>query len=647
MIMLLRSLIFIFAIVFASSFYSLVAMANLRLKMAQLHVRPGDFNFILSQVQIHYQNAVLNDVDLLVFPEGVLPGYPSNDILNEKDYIDRAEVAFQNVRMMTTGKKTAIAIGHIGRNPRRTGRALQNFLSVVADGKVIHRQAKVLLPTYGPLDDARYFEPGTIAQIKNVSLNGKNVSILICEDAWAFIEDQEGRRLYKHNPVLKVKRNKPDLVIAVSASPFERGKQALREEVYKDVSRRTGAPVLYLNQVGSVDGLGFDGSSFVVDAGGTIGLRMASFQSDSITLDMTDSKFSPVSELPFVSRPKFSIKNENALVVDAIVHGIQQYTQQIGLKAAVFGLSGGIDSAMTAFFAVQALGPNNVFVIKMPSAHSTESSISDADQVIRNLKIPEQNVITIPIQEIVTGFGHALANAGIDLEGLAQSDSTLPYETIQARTRMILEFFISTLGGNLEHSFFKKMMRENSKWRHLLTVPKFKLQTSNKSELATGNGAIFADMAGFLAPLADIYKTELWELAKYINTTSTGELIPESIIAKEPSAELLSRQFSIDRFPSYRVIDPILRELIAGQMNQQQLTEKFRHLDLEVPPQFRPIVGFVSKLFFQSEFKRQLSQAPIIRVSSTALGKDFRKPITIKRLAPVPSLSCLDLFFSR
>lgn len=621
------------------------AIAGLRVEMAQITVRPGDFNSLMGQIVAKYELAIKNGADLFVLPEGVLPGYPSNDVLNEKGYIDRAEQAVEQLRELTRGKKTAMVVGHIGRNPKKTGRALQNFLSVFDNGELTHRQAKVLLPTYGPFDDARYFEPGTIDQIKVLEFRGKRLSFLICEDAWYYVRDKSGRLLYKHNPVLKTKKNSPDLVISISASPFNRGKQALRESVHLDVSKRVGAPILYVNQVGIVDGLGFDGGSFVASPDGKILYKMESFKTDSMTVDIPDITQKQISEVGSKNHEPKEI-NENELVIKAVVNGIREYTKQIGGDSVVFGLSGGMDSAMAAFFSTAALGAENVFVVKMPSQHSTSGSITDADAVIESLKIPAENVLTISIQDIIQGFGDALARAGIDLKGLSQSDATVPYENVQARSRMVLEFFISNLNANPDSPFVKKMAKADPKWKRFFMAKKIKIQTSNKSELASGNGAIFADMAGSLAPNADLFKTELWEIANYLNSKYQREVIPNSIILKEPSAELMTGQVSVERFPSYKIIDPILEDLVSGHLNPEELEAKHQHLESKVAVQFRPLVQFVSRLFYGSEFKRQISQAPIIRVSEHAFGKEFRKPITAMRMEQVPTVvpQCRALF---
>ena len=536
------------------------SVAALRVEMAQIAVRPGDFAMLLNQIITQYQQAIANGADLFVLPEGTLPGYPSNDVLTETEYIDRAEEAVEKLREFTKGKPTAIAIGHIGRNPKNTGRALQNFASVFENGQLLYRQAKVLLPTYGPFDDSRYFEPGTIDQIKIFEFRGKRISFIICEDGWFYLKDN-GRLLYKHNPVLKTKRNKPDFVISLSASPYNKNKQPLREKVHLDVSRRVGVPLLYINQVGIVDGVGFDGGSFVALPDGTIQYKMASFSTDSITLDIPDSTTEPIREVGAKDHRPQPV-NEPEMIIKALSNGIREYTKQNGMSSVVIELNGSVDSAVSAFLAVNALGAENVSVLKASNLNSAASA--EVDTLIKNLSIPEKN--------------------------------------IQVRSQW---------SGNI-------IQRADSR--------QLKILTTNKTQLATGQITGSSETHS-LGVVADLFKTEIWKLADYINTRTGQIVIPSHLISQDRLNEAKN-----SNLPESSLLEALLQDLISGHLNQKQLRDKHTGLNVEN----------IAQLYFNSELKRQSSQAPLLRISSTPFGIEFRKPITAKRIESIPQLDALS-----
>jgi NAD+ synthase (glutamine-hydrolysing) len=387
---------------------------------------------------------------------------------------------------------------------------------------------------------------------------------------------------------------------------------------------------MWVNQYGVVDHLIFDGSSFVLNAEGQRVFRLKSWGTDSEIVQIPKDKVQAI----FTDRiePTRVQQNEGELaeILAAIETGIREYLPQIHHDAVVFGLSGGLDSAMAAAFTTRALGAENVFVIKMPSEFSSDGSIVDSDELIRNLGIPDQNVLTIPIVEMMDALGSALAKAGFPFEILAQFDAgRVAIENLQARTRMLLEFFISNLSGTLrpeDKAIADWLIKKDPRWAVFFTRKAAKIATSDKSELAVGNGTIFGDVAGVLAVNGDLYKTQLWALGYYINQISRRELIPVKILTKDPTPELLGGQLTTDKFPSYRVIDPILIDLIENDFSPEQLRTKYASFDQRVPAKFlKPtLVDFILQLYARSEFKRELAQMPVLRVSSRAFGKERR-----------------------
>jgi NH3-dependent NAD+ synthetase/predicted amidohydrolase len=612
----------------------------LRVMMGQIRVTPGGFQPILDQAVQLYAQALRRKAHALVLPEGLFPGYPSMDLLTMSDYIDRAELAASALCEATRHGNTVLIFGHIVRNPRPRGRALQNVVSVCKGGQLVHRQAKILLPTYGPFDDSRYFEPGRLHEIQAVDIDGFRVVIGICEDLW-YYDKHDGRIIYTKNTIQRIRALHPDLVISTSASPWNIGKLQAREEVHGDVARRVGAPVMWVNQYGVVDHLNFDGSSFVLNAQGKRVFRLKSWAPDS-----------EIVQFPFDSRqaiftdriePARSQQNEGELadILAAIETGLREYIPQIGHNSVVFGLSGGLDSAMAAAFSVRALGADHVFVIKMPSDYSSEGSITDSDQLIKNLGIPPQNVLTLPIREMMTALGNTLREAGLPFEDLEKFDGgRVAIENLQARTRMMLEFFISNLTGSMkpeDTEIAKWLTAHDPRWAAFISRRAAKIATSDKSELAVGNGTIFGDVAGVLAVNGDLYKTELWDLGYYINQISGREVIPLKILTKDPTPELLGGQLTTDKFPPYRVIDPILIDLIENNFSPDQLRSKYLSFDERVPEHFRhpTLVDFILKLYARSEFKRELAQMPVIRVHARAFGKERRVTNVAQKFSPL------------
>ncbi len=629
----------VFAAILLLSSVGLARPDGLRVMLGQMHVRPGDLRGNLSQAIGQLREAEKRQADLLVLPEGLFPGYPSNDMLFDKDYIERSQLAADALCSATHHVLTAVAFGSVEKNPQPMGRHLQNFGRVCQFGKEIHRQAKVLLPTYGPFDDGRYFEKGSIKGIKPFYIRNMKVVLAICEDLW-FYDRQDGRLIYHDNTIAHIRDLNPELVISLSASPWNEGKIPLRHEVHGDVARRVNAPVLWLNQFGVVDQLIFDGSSFGLNAQGKVAFRLASWRPDfevvSVSKDKTQA---PVLE-NMAGRGRQTSQSEIDQRLSAIEVGVREFAHLINHDSVVFGFSGGLDSTMAAAFAVRALGAENVFAIKMPSDFSSEGSITDTDVLIKNLGIPPENVLTLPIQGVVDAIIEALRGQGIESDDLMSFDGgRVAVENIQARVRMILEFFISNLTGNTHPGFegvVERLRQRDPRWAKFLSRKAAKLATSDKSELALGNGTIFGDIAGVYAINGDLYKTDLWDLGFHINHLAGREVIPVKILEKEPTAELLKAQLTTDKFPPYRIVDPLLKDLIENHLTPDLLRTKYRSLNEVVSPKFLTptLVDTILRMYANSEFKRELAQMPTARVSRRSFGKERRTTISVQKYQP-------------
>ena len=544
----------------------------MRIALAQLNTTIGDFAGNAAKMREAIDRARGEGADLVVFPELGLCGYPPMDLLERASFLRQHERAIEELADAARG--IAIVTGAIV--PARPGgrRPLANAAVALVDGRVAHVQAKTLLPTYDVFDEARYFEPARERRLWE--FGGQRIGLAICEDAWSG-EFWGDRRPYEIDPVEELAEAGADLLVVVSASPWDRGKHRFREEMLLHAAADHRRPLVFVNLVGGNDELIFDGSSFVASGEGRVTARLAAFEEDFAVVD-------PAQEGAPEPAPEGVELLERALVL-----GIRDYMQKLELGGVVIGLSGGIDSAVTADLAVRALGADQVKGILMPGPFSSEHSESDALRLARNLGIETR---TVPIEGIYKTFLE-------QFEGLfgAQESYGLTQENLQARIRGTLLMAVS----NYENRIV--------------------LATGNKSELSVGYTTLYGDLVGGVAVLGDVLKGDVYALARHSNRD--GERIPPGSIEKPPSAELAPDQQDTDSLPPYPVLDAILDQAIEDRVPAESI---------EVPAAagVKPdVVRWVLRAVDRNEYKRR--QAPIVlRVSEKAFGTGRRLPIVHK-----------------
>jgi len=527
-----------------------------KIMLAQTVNRVGDITGNLRKMVKTIGRAESAGMDLLVFPELVLTGYPPEDLLLRDAFLDAVEAAVKEV-IEATGK-TAVVFGH----PRRTGRGLCNSASLARYGRLCGVYDKRALPNYGVFDERRYFVPG--GESKAFEIDRWRIGIGICEDLW---DDAIAEETCK---------SACDVLLNLNASPFHVGKQVEREALLKKRARQFGTPVLYVNPVGGQDEVVFDGGSHAVDADGMLLARAPMFEPACISVDLAALAPTEIAAMP---EPIEQIRL-------ALVTGVRDYVRRNGCRQVLLGLSGGVDSAVTAVIAVQALGVENVLGVLMPSCFSSEHSVSDARDLAGNLGI---ETVTLPIDPPVSAVEQILAEP-FDTMGLSERDVT--EENIQARVRGLLLMAISNKTGRML------------------------LSTGNKSEMAVGYATLYGDMAGGFAVLKDVYKMQVFELAHHINRK--GIRIPENSISKPPSAELRPDQKDSDSLPDYTVLDAILKAYIEDRMRPDDIVSRgFDGGDV------KRIVGMLHR----AEYKRRQAP-PGVKITQKAFGRDRRYPIT-------------------
>lgn len=569
----------------------------MKIALAQQNYHVGNFALNTEKIIDAIERARTAGADLVVFSELSVCGYPPRDFLEFDDFIDECYAAIDRIKAHTD--TIGVIVGGPQRNPVKEGKDLFNAAWFLYEGEVKAVVQKTCLPTYDVFDEYRYFEPAYEWQV--IPFKGKRIALTICEDIWALSENP----LYRIHPMDKLMPQQPDLMINISASPFDYDHDEDRKEVIRANVVKYGLPMFYCNCVGSQTEIVFDGGSVVYDDGGNLVTELGYFEEDFSVVDLSDLKgktaaaISPQKTMDKemrvsrVSDPNQIIDflvNENniAQIYQALVLGIRDYFAKMGFTKAILGSSGGIDSAVTLAIACDALGKDNVRAILMPSQFSTDHSVSDAEQLSRNLGNPYD---IIPIKPVFDAF----------LDSLKPVFGDLPFsvaeENIQSRTR-----------GNL-------VMAIANKFGYIL------LNTSNKSELATGYGTLYGDMAGGLSVLGDVYKMQVYALARYINREK--EIIPVNIITKAPSAELRPGQKDSDSLPEYDVLDKVLYQYIERRQGPKEL------IGMGID---EALVRRVLKLVNTNEYKRN-QFCPIIRVSSKAFGVGRRMPIVGKYLS--------------
>jgi len=545
------------------------------MKIALLQVNPtvGDVTGNARRILDALKDAASKGADLAATPELALVGYLPRDLLLNPGFVRRSWDILEGLAR-DAADLPPVLVGLPEPNPSDTGRPLFNTAALLRGGRIEERFRKALLPTYDVFDEDRYFEPFHGPQVLDIA--GQRVGISICEDIWND-RDFWKRRRYHHDPIEELVRAGANIVLNLSASPFTAGKHRRREEMLSSMAAKHRIPIAYVNQFGGNDDLVFDGRSCMFNAEGAVFARGGAFEADVVVCDMDDARpMAPASDL--------GIESE---IWRALVLGTRDYACKCGFTSVVLGLSGGIDSALTAAIAAEALGADKVLGVLMPSPYSSQGSLDDAHELARNLCI---ETMTLPIEALMRAFDGTLrAQLGADLPGVAQ-------ENIQARIR-----------GNL------LMALSNTRGALLLT-------TGNKSELSVGYCTLYGDMSGGLAVIADVPKTMVYRVSRWRNESAGRPIIPDATLTKAPSAELRPNQTDQDSLPSYDVLDDIL----------QRYVERHQTADEIVAAGFeRATVDRVLRLVRIAEFKRKQA-APGLKVTDRAFGTGWRMPIAAK-----------------
>ena len=545
------------------------------MKIGLLQINPtvGDIDGNARLILDAARQAAADGADLVISPELALVGYLPRDLLLNPAFVRRAWTAAADLAATMRGLPPAL-IGLPEPNPSDQGRPLFNAAVLLRDGVIGGRFRKALLPTYDVFDEDRYFEPFHGAQ--TLDLHGTRIGVSICEDIWNE-RDFWKRRRYHHDPVEELVRAGATVIVNLSASPFVAGKQRRREAMLGSMARKYGVPLVYVNQVGGNDDVLFDGRACGFDASGACIARGRSFEPDVVICDTT-------STTALAAPPDLDAESE---IWRALVMGTRDYARKCGFSRAVLGLSGGIDSALTAAIAVDALGPAHVLGVLMPSPFSSQGSIDDALALAQSLGMA---TLTLPIEPAMQAMEGTLA------EAFAGTARDVTEENIQARIR-----------GNL------LMALSNKRGALLLT-------TGNKSELAVGYCTLYGDMSGGLAVIADVPKTMVYRVSRWLNADRGRDVIPESSITKPPSAELRPNQTDQDSLPPYDVLDAILQRHVEQHESAAEI----------VAAGFdEAVVTRVLRLVRGAEFKRKQA-APGLKVTDRAFGTGWRMPIAAK-----------------
>lgn len=567
-------------------------MPTLRIALAQINPTIGDIDGNLALMTAAARRAHAEGARLVAFPELSLTAYYPADLLEDADFQRRLAKGIEDLIAATRELPDLHWVVGAPTPNTGIGKPLFNSLLVLKGGEILLRYHKQLLPTYNIFDDRRHFEPGPdVAKI--LDIDDVRVGFMICEDGW----NDDGRD-YIVNPFNRLADAAPDLVVSINASPSSIGRRELRHEIFSKASARHGLPLVYVNQVGGHDQLIYDGASFAVDPARGVVMEGARFQPDLMILEVH-------------SRAAFLDRDGNVLgPVDAeglstnefyrqqLVLGLRDYARRCGFSTAVVGCSGGIDSALTLAMAAEALGPENVAAITMPSQYSSTGSVTDSQRLCENLGI---TLYTHPIGDLVEQFASQFNTVfGEALVGLSK-------ENLQARIR-----------GSI-------LMEYSNRFGHLL------LTTGNKSEISVGYCTLYGDTNGGLGVIGDLYKTEVFALARHYNEVAGRELIPEAIIDKPPSAELAPGQKDTDSLPPYEILDPILKTLIEGSRLSQKEGEAAMQFMLKMSStdEGKALIERVKRMIARNEYKRRQSP-PILRVRSRAFGSGRQMPIAAK-----------------
>jgi NAD+ synthase/NAD+ synthase (glutamine-hydrolysing) len=542
-----------------------------KIALGQINPTVGDFTGNADKIVEFAQRAQAAGAAMVLFPELSVCGYPPRDLVERTSFVARNREAIERIAARTRG--IAVICGLVTAAEADTGKSVMNSAALLEDGKLAFLQSKMLLPTYDVFDEMRNFAPARSQML--FPFCGQPMALTICEDAW---NDKTfwDKRLYTFDPVEALMQAGGKLLLNISASPFWLGKRELRRDMLAAIARNYRVPVVMVNQVGGNDSLVFDGSSLVLDREGNVIAQGKSFEEDLICFDSE--------RLTGEIHPR--IEGQEASVYAALVLGTRDYVRKCGFSQVLVGLSGGIDSALTAVIAGEAVGPANVLGVGMPGPYSSRGSIDDACALAANLGIGFK---LLPITPITETFNRTLQSV------FAGRQEDVTEENIQSRARGMLLMALSNKFGALV------------------------LSTGNKSELGVGYCTLYGDMAGGLAVISDVPKTMVYGLAKYVN--SRRPVIPEGSLEKPPSAELRPNQKDSDSLPAYEILDPILEDYVEESRTAEQIAAT-RGFDLAV-------VKRVIRMVDGSEYKRQQA-APGLKISGKAFGYGRRFPIAAK-----------------
>ncbi|ADH86622.1 NAD+ synthase [Desulfurivibrio alkaliphilus] len=563
----------------------------MKLALIQINPRIGDFRHNTEVIIDRCRRAANLGCELAVLPELAISGYPPEDLLERPDFLAHHQRALE--RLLKEIRGIGVLCGAIIPNPAPTGKPLHNAALLFADGEILATTTKRLLPTYDVFGESRYFEPGPPGKI--IEFQGLRLAITICEDVWNHVIFTP-HRPYHHDPVAELlgppaarSGNTPapaDLLVNIAASPFESGKTARREQIFQTISRRYQIPLVFVNQVGGQDSLIFDGDSLAYNTDGRVICRAARFQEDLTVFALPQASGPGEETAPSAGAnlPGADHDLEAAEILAALVLGTGDFVRKCGFSQTILGLSGGLDSALTAVIAAQALGPAKVLGLALPSAYSAPASQEDARALAANLGLAYE---VLPIDQVLAAYRPALAPLLGD-----QSWPGLVEQNLQARIR-----------GNL-------LMAESNRSGRLL------LNTGNKSELAVGYCTLYGDMCGALAVLADVPKTMVYRLAKLVNREE--EIIPRRTIERPPSAELAPGQRDDDELPPYEVLDPILQAYLEEQLEAAAIIQRGYPAT---------VVNEVIERIHRNEHKRRQAP-PGLKISGKAFGAGRLYPLT-------------------
>lgn len=539
----------------------------MKIAICQINTIVGDIEFNKSKIIEGYKRGAADKVDLVIFPELSLVGYPPLDLVEKKEFRQAAVNSAEEIASLTTN--VGLIIGSITEDDDKIGTDIHNSALLCYDGKIQFIQHKTLIPNYDVFDEMRYFDSAKEVHVHE--FKGERLGISICEDIWNDA-DYWYRRRYVRDPVKELVNKGSTILINISASPYAFGKRKDRCEMLSVLTKHDKLPLVYVCSVGAQTELIFDGASMCFDRNGYLALKGKAFKEDYFIFD-TDKKYEPIIQVE---------KSFEEEVLNSLIFGLKEYCSKLRFKKVLIGLSGGMDSALVTYIAVQALGKYNVHVVLMPSKYSSEGSITDSLKLIKNLGISHDRVsIQSVVNEVQKTLSVPFKKIPVDLTE----------ENLQARVRGIF------------------LMAYANEYNYLL------LNTGNKSELATGYCTLYGDMCGGLAVIGDVYKTDVYRIANFINRDK--EIIPQEIISKAPSAELKHNQTDQDTLPPYDLLDKILRMYLEQNKEFNEISDVIGD---------REVVKKVLRMVDINEFKRKQA-APVLRVSTKAFGYGRRYPI--------------------